>query len=1104
MNLIAYIDLVSVLACLVAAVFLIRGWKRPGFLPAVPILLLTLLVLKAFYNVALLLEWSGFTAQLDWLEDIAGVFIPFTWAFVFYAVIKNAVEEDLKASREHFRNLVESTGDWIWEVDAAGRYTYASPHVTNILGYTSEEIIGKTPFELMPPAEAERVAAIFERIFQKREPFQDLENINLHKDGHRVVLETNGTPAFDSGGKLTGYRGVDRDITQRRENQRLQKEQQAEMDSVFKASPAGIGLVRDRYLVRGNERFFEITGYPKDELLGADPRRFYLTDKDYLAVGEKYDEARESGFARIETRFIQKDQTIIDVVLYVAPLDRGNVDTGFVIVLQDITEFKAARQEANAEKTRAQIYLDVVNVMILVLDTKGCIKLINKKGCELLECKAEKIVGVDWFRLFVPGSFRDISRNAFQRILNGDEKAVADFESPVLTADGVEKLIAWHNTALRDESGKIIGVIRSGDDITKARAAEEAVRESDERLRVALSAAAMGSWRWEAATNQLTRDASLNALLGEMSVETISGSDQFFSFVHPEDRDGVRQEFERAIREGDTYLARYRVQWTDGSLRWVLDQGKSFYDYNGRLECVTGVMVDITELKQAEQRSRGLEQRNRAWLENSPVCTKIVDLDFNLQYMSHAGIAGLKIEDITEFYGKPYPFDFYPESFRNTMTKNLEKARETGEILEQEAPVVDTEGNELWYHSAIVPVNDDEGRIDYIIIVSTDITDRKRTEQTLKFTQFAVDCASDAAYWMGPDAKLVYANELACQSLGYTRDELLSLTVHEIDPDFPAEAWSAHWDQMRKEHTMRFESHHKTKDGCVFPVEITTNFIEYDGAEYNCAFVRNITDRKVAEQKGEVLMQQVQNRNDELQSIVFTAAHDLRSPLVNIAGFTGELEKGLAQLTEALAGAPLDAKVAERVDFLLKTDLPESLRFMKFGNQQMDMLLGGLMRLSRVGSVPMKLATLDMNEMFKGVVRGFQYQIKTLDINLSIQDDLPVCTGDYSLLAQVFINLLDNAIKYRHPDRAAIIEIGGLVRDDMAEYTITDNGIGIEPEQIEKVFDLFHQLDHEPDSDGEGLGLTIVRRILDRQHGSVRIDSKPGLGTTVFVRLPGA
>ena len=141
--------------------------------------------------------------------------------------------------------------------------------------------------------------------------------------------------------------------------------------------------------------------------------------------------------------------------------------------------------------------------------------------------------------------------------------------------------------------------------------------------------------------------------------------------------------------------------------------------------------VSMTNNVESDERLKDFEVKSRAWLEHSPVCTKIVDLDLNLQYMSHAGIASLKIEDITKFYGKPYPLDIYPGKYRHLMLENLENARETGEISFLESPVLDVEGNELWYQATFVPVKDDKGEIEYIIIVSINITERKRVEEDL-------------------------------------------------------------------------------------------------------------------------------------------------------------------------------------------------------------------------------------------------------------------------------------------------------------------------------------------------------------------------------------
>lgn len=125
-------------------------------------------------------------------------------------------EETLRRSEQKFKSLVETTPDWVWEVDAKGVYTYASPKVKDMLGYTPSEVLGKTPFDFMPKEEAKKIGKIFGEIASKKKPFYALENTNLHKKGHEVVLETSGVPLFDDSGGLKGYRGIDRDITERK------------------------------------------------------------------------------------------------------------------------------------------------------------------------------------------------------------------------------------------------------------------------------------------------------------------------------------------------------------------------------------------------------------------------------------------------------------------------------------------------------------------------------------------------------------------------------------------------------------------------------------------------------------------------------------------------------------------------------------------------------------------------------------------------------------------------------------------------------------------------------------------------------------------------
>jgi PAS domain S-box-containing protein len=128
-----------------------------------------------------------------------------------------------------------------------------------------------------------------------------------------------------------------------------------------------------------------------------------------------------------------------------------------------------------------------------------------------------------------------------------------------------------------------------------------------------------------------------------------------------------------------------------------------------------------------------------------------------------------------------------------------------------------------------------------------EIEQREQAETALQRTQYMIEHSGEPAFWLGPDAGFIYVNQAACQSLGYTREELLSMTVHDIDPDFPREIWPEHWNKLKNIGTFIVESHHRTKEGRIFPVELTVNYVNFENQEYHCAFARDITERKMAE-----------------------------------------------------------------------------------------------------------------------------------------------------------------------------------------------------------------------------------------------------------------
>lgn len=167
---------------------------------------------------------------------------------------RKQAEQALREGEERFRSLVESTSDWIWEVDQNAVYTYVSPKVKEMLGYEPSDIVGKRPFDLMPADEAKRVAGLFKDIAASMESFTGLENTNIHKDGQDVVLETSGVPIFGEDGSFLGYRGIDRDISDRKKAEELQKLASKQWQNTFDAIKDMIFIVdRDRHIVQVNQ-----------------------------------------------------------------------------------------------------------------------------------------------------------------------------------------------------------------------------------------------------------------------------------------------------------------------------------------------------------------------------------------------------------------------------------------------------------------------------------------------------------------------------------------------------------------------------------------------------------------------------------------------------------------------------------------------------------------------------------------------------------------------------------------------------------------------------------------------------------------------------------
>jgi len=482
-----------------------------------------------------------------------------------------------------------------------------------------------------------------------------------------------------------------------------------------------------------------------------------------------------------------------------------------------------------------------------------------------------------------------------------------------------------------------------------------------------------------------------------------------------------------------------------------------------------------------------------------------------------------------------------------------------------------------------------------------------------------LEIISDGLYWCDQEAHIVYVNAGACRALGYTKQELLALTVLDIDPGLSMERWRGFWEVLERDGVIELESRHQRRDGTSFPISVTSNRLEYEGKALCCAVVRDISEQKkikdkledsesmfralfekgpigvayhemlydengdykdyrflaanasyqrltgvnptgklvteafpgiekdpfnwigtfgkVAKTGCEIRFQQylqsnnrwydcvgyqskpdhfvaafmeiteqkraeqlLKSKNRELEQILYVASHDLRTPLVNINGYAHEMVNSWNDILGEIQAGVADpraylASLAERLECM-----SADMAFIQQSDRQLDRLMNGLLKVSRLGRDAVELITVDMDALVCRIVASFAFQLRDADGILDV-GALPPCQGDPLLLTQIFNNLIGNAIKYREPSRPLRIGIAGGVADGLLHYTVSDNGIGITEKNREKVFELFYRM-HPRNSEGDGIGLTIVQQAAERMGGSVYVEATEEVGCRFVIQLP--
>jgi len=358
------------------------------------------------------------------------------------------------------------------------------------------------------------------------------------------------------------------------------------------------------------------------------------------------------------------------------------------------------------------------------------------------------------------------------------------------------------------------------------------------------SLAQVGGWEIDLKTQKLTWTKQVFTIheVGDDFVPTVEKAVDFYA---PESQPIIQDAVAMAIENGESFDVELQIITAKNNWRWVHVVGDAVI-HDEKVVAILGMFQDITKRKLAEKDLQELQAKQSAMISNISDVIGIIGAD---------GIMKYKSPNIEKWFGwKPEEL-IGTGGFMNVHSDDLERIKnEFVTLLGVEASVKTLEYRHKCKDGSFKPIEltatnlINDPIIQGVLLNYHDISDRKQAEEELMGTKFVLDTTTDAVYWMQQDGQFVDVNDAACKKLGYTRDELLAMHVNDMNPDYPTDRWSATWELIKKEKSVNIEAHHKTKDGIVFPVEIQANYVQFGDKERICSYVRDITERKQAEE----------------------------------------------------------------------------------------------------------------------------------------------------------------------------------------------------------------------------------------------------------------
>ena len=621
-----------------------------------------------------------------------------------------------------------------------------------------------------------------------------------------------------------------------------------------------------------------------------------------------------------------------------------------------------------------------------------------------------------------------------------------------------------HSPVIQD--GRVVAVIQQSKDITQRFKAERDLLKAQDQLAQALAYSAVGTWIWDINENVVIADKNSAKMFGlaDGSEAVEASIEEFIKAIHPDDAERVQKEIAAAIRKKVPYESEYRTYDTDGDLRWLLARGHVEADEKGKASRFPGLVVDITERKETEQKLHVLAEANT---------------QFPASYgyrQTLDSITAKLVPDVADWCS----IDLLEDGAIEQVTiahKDPEKIQWAQELRELFGPTdVDAPNGSAWVIRT--------GKVEHIPTVTDEmlVAAAKNKEQLNILRETGISSVITAPLKI--DGKTIGAITLIStdpQRLYGANDVEIAkgLANRAALAVYNANLFKeAHTEiQERKKLQKELEVLNAALEG---RVKKRTNELE----KMNKGLEREIKRREQVEAELQEYSKSLSRSNQELQDFAYVASHDLQEPLRKIRAF-GDIVH--AEYGEALG---------DGVEYLVR---------MQNAASRMSTLIQDLLAFSRVSTREQVTEAIDLNKVVSEVVIDLEWRIEELEGTVEVKN-LPVINADATHMRQIFQNLIGNALKFHRPDVPPVVKVSLCESSDSDMYTICveDNGIGFDERYLDRIFSVFQRLHGKDEYEGTGIGLAVVRKIVERYGGTITATSTKNAGSTFKVSFPKA